>query len=136
MRRAPLVLALLVLLGLPLAGCSAAQSSKSQFKGEAGKVAAVVDDLAAAGRTGNAKKICEDILARQLVAELKSAGGDCQTEMKAAIQDASDYDLRVSSVKVTGASATARVRQGTKGRFATFSFIKEKGDWRASALGG
>ena len=133
MRRASLVLALLV---LPLAGCTAAQTSKSQFKGEAGKVAAVVDDLAQAGRTGNAKKICSDILARQLVAELKSAGGDCESEMKAAIQDASDYDLKVDSVKVTGGSATAKVRQGSKGRVATFSFIKEKGDWRASALGG
>ena len=56
--------------------------------------------------------------------------------MKAAIQDASDYDLKVDSVKVTGGSATARVRQGTKGKVATFSFIKEKGNWRASALGG
>jgi hypothetical protein len=133
MRRASLVLALLV---LPLAGCTAAQTSKSKFKGEAGKVAAVVEDLAQAGRTGNAKKICSDILARQLVAELKSAGGDCESEMKAAIQDASDYDLKVDSVKVTGGSATAKVRQGTQGKVATFSFIKEKGNWRASALGG
>jgi hypothetical protein len=133
MRRALLALALIA---LPLAGCAGAQTSKSKFKGDAGKVAAVVDDLAAAGRTGNAKKICSDILARQLVAELKSVGGDCESEMKAAIQDASDYDLRVDSVKVTGGSATARVRQGTKGRVATFSFIKEKGNWRASALGG
>jgi hypothetical protein len=133
MRRALLALALIA---LPLAGCAGAPTSKSKFKGDAGKVAAVVDDLAAAGRTGNAKKICSDILARQLVAELKSVGGDCESEMKAAIQDASDYDLKVDSVKVTGGSATARVRQGTKGRVATFSFIKEKGNWRASALGG
>jgi hypothetical protein len=133
MRRASLLLALLV---LPLAGCTAAQNSNSKFKGEAEKVAAVVDDLAQAGRSGNAKKICSDILARQLVAELKSAGGDCESEMKAAIQDASDYDLKVDSVKVTGGSATARVQQGTKGKVATFSFIKEKGNWRASALGG
>jgi hypothetical protein len=133
MRRASLVLALLV---LPLAGCTAAQTSKSKFKGEAGKVAAVVEDLAQAGRTGNAKKICSDILARQLVAEIKRAGGDCESEMMAAIPAASDYDLKVDSVKVTGGSATAKVRQGTQGKVATFSFIKEKGDWRASALGG
>ena len=133
MRRALLALALVA---LPLTGCAAAQNSKSNFKGDAAKVAAVVDNLAQAGRAGNAKKICSDILARQLVAELKSAGGDCESEMKAAIQDASDYDLKVDSVKVTGGSATARVRQGTKGKLATFSFIKEKGNWRASALGG
>ena len=47
MRRASLVLALLV---LPLAGCTAAQSSKSKFKGEAGKVAAVVDAASLAFR--------------------------------------------------------------------------------------
>jgi hypothetical protein len=133
MRRALPALALLV---LSLAGCSGTQSSKSNFNGEAGSVAGVVDDLAAAGRAGNAKKICTDILARRLVQELRSAGGDCQSEMKAAIQDASDYDLRVASVKVTGASATARVRQGAHGRTATFSFVKENGGWRASALGG
>src|SRR5262249_13133029 len=123
MRRALLTLALLA---LPLAGCMFMLSSKSKFNGEAGNVAAGVAALVAAGRTGNAKKTCDDILARQLVAELKSAGGDCESEMKAAIQDASDYDLKVDSVKVTGGSATARVRQGSKGRVATFSFIKEK----------
>jgi hypothetical protein len=133
MRRALLALAVIA---LPLAGCATAQTSKSKFKGEAGKVAAVVDDLAAAGRTGNAKKICTDILARQLVQELRSAGGDCQAEMKSAIQDASDYDLQVASVKVTGSTATAQVRQGDHGKTATFSFVKENGDWRASALGG
>ena len=133
MRRALFAVALLA---IPLAGCSAAPSSKSKFKGEAQKVAGVVDDLAAAGRAGDAKKICTEILAHQLVQELRSAGGDCQSEMKAAIQDASDYDLQVTSVKVTGANATARVRQGDDGQTATFSFVKESGDWRASALGG
>jgi hypothetical protein len=133
MRRALLALALAA---LPLAGCGAVQTSKSKFKGEAQKVAQVVDDLAAAGRTGNAKKICTDILAHQLVQELKTAGGDCQTEMKAAIQDASDFDLRVNSVKVDGGNATAKVEQGTHGKTATFSFVKENGGWRASALGG
>jgi hypothetical protein len=133
MRRALLALALVV---LPLAGCGAVQTSKSKFNGEASKVAAVVDDLASAGRTGDAKKICTDLLAKQLVQELKSAGGDCQTEMKAAIQDASDFNLHVDSVKVNGGNATAQVRQGDHGKTATFSFVKENGDWRASALGG
>jgi uncharacterized protein YceK len=133
MRRALLALALIA---LSLAGCGAVQSSKSKFKGQAGDVAAVVDDLAAAGRTGNAKKICTDILARRLVQQFKASGGDCQTEIKAAIQDASDFDLRVRSVKVNGGNATASVQQGTDGRIATFAFVKENGGWRASALGG
>ena len=129
--------ALVVLVILPLAACGAArQSSDSKFPGEQGKVAQVVDDLAAAGRGHHPDTICADILSKQLVAELKSAGGDCETEMKAAIEDASDFDLEVRSVKVTGNSATAQVRQGDDGQLRTFSFVKEDGDWRASALGG
>ena len=133
MRRALLVAAVVA---LPLAGCGAApQTSKSKFKGEQQKVAQVVDDLAAAGRSGDADKICADILSKSLVAELKSAGGDCVSEMKSAIADASDYDLRVRTVKVRGNPATAEVRQGDKGAVATFSFVKEAGAWRASQLG-
>jgi hypothetical protein len=130
--------ALVVLVILPLAGCGAARqsSSDSKFPGEQGKVAQVVDDLAAAGRAHHPDTICSDILSKQLVAELKSAGGNCETEMKAAIEDASDFDLQVHSVKVTGNSATAQVRQGDKGQLFTYSFVKENGDWRASALGG
>jgi hypothetical protein len=133
MRRALLAAVLLALL---LAACGAApQTSKSKFKGEQQKVAQVVDDLAAAGRSGDAQKICSDILSKSLVAELKSAGGDCVSEMKSAIDDASDYDLRVRTVKVNGTTATAEVRQGDKGAVATYSFIKEDGAWRASQLG-
>jgi len=134
MRRALLAAAFLA---LPLAGCGAApQTSKSKFKGEQQQVAQVVDDLAAAGRSGDAEKICSDILSRSLVAELKSAGGDCVSEMKAAIDDASAYDLQVNAVNVAGDTATAQVRQGATGPSATFSFVKENGAWRASQLGG
>ncbi len=126
-----------VLLALPLSACAgAAPRASSKFKGEQANVAKVVDDLAAAGRKRDAKTICNDILSKQLVAELKSAGGDCQAEMKRAIEDASDYDLQVRSVSVTGNTATAQVRQGDAGQVATFTFVKEAGGWRASALGG
>jgi len=95
----------------------------------------VVDELAQAGRRHDAEKICRDILAKRLVDELKAAGGDCLTEMDRAISDANDYDLQVRSVKVTGNTATAQVRQGDDGKVATFSFVKEGNAWKASALG-
>ena len=95
----------------------------------------VVDSLAPAGSRGDAERICTEILAKQLVTELKTAGGDCVTEMDRAIKDASDYDLQVTSVKINGANATAQVRQGKDGQVATFTFVKEGGGWRASALG-
>ena len=55
--------------------------------------------------------------------------------MDRAIKDATDYDLQVVSVKVNGSNATAQVRQGDKGAVATFTFVKEGGAWKASALG-
>ena len=133
MRRSVLVTALLALV---LSACGAAPAKQeNKFTGDRAAVAKLVDDLAAAGRKGDADKICAQILAKSLVDELKSAGGDCETEMHRAITDATDYDLQVDDVKVTGATATATVRQGTSKKVATFSFVKENGGWRASALG-
>jgi hypothetical protein len=125
-----------VALALVFAACgSAPADSGSEFEGEQAEVAELVDALAAAGRAGKPETICTEILAKSLVAELKSAGGDCVTEMDRAIDDASDFDLRVREVKVTGNTATAQVRQGDTGTVTTFSFVKESGGWRASALG-
>ena len=56
--------------------------------------------------------------------------------MDRAIKDASDFDLQVSQLKVNGNTATAQVRQGEDGETATFTFVKEGGAWKASALGG
>jgi hypothetical protein len=125
------------LLALVLSACGAAPASQeSRFTGDKAQIAKLVDDLAAAGTKHDADKICTQILAKQLVDELKSAGGNCVSEMNRAITDASDYDLQVDDVKVTGTTATAKVRQGKSKKTATFSFVKEKAGWRASALGG
>jgi hypothetical protein len=126
---------LLAALLLPLAGCAAQTSSNGNLKGQSQQVAQVVSDLSSAGRAGNSAKICDDILAKELVQQLRAAGGDCQSEMKSAIQDATDYDLQVANVKVNGNRATARVRQGKDGRVVTFTFVKENGAWRANDLG-
>jgi hypothetical protein len=131
-------LALLATAVLALGGCGAAttsSSSSSKFKGEQGRVAKVVDSLASDGRSRNAAKICSDVLSSSLVAQLKAAGSDCEAEMKKVISDADDYDLEVQSVTVNGNQAQARVRQGKHGQIATFSFVKENGGWRATALG-
>jgi hypothetical protein len=133
MPRAALTAAVLALL---LSACGTATSTQNdKFKGAQQDIVKVVDSLARAGSRGNAEQICNEILAKQLVTELKSAGGDCIAEMDRAIKDASDYDLQVTSVKVNGNNATAQVRQGTDGQTATFTFVKEGGAWKASALG-
>jgi hypothetical protein len=133
MPRAALLAAVLALV---LSACGAATNTQNdKFNGAQQDVVKVVDNLAQAGSRGDADRICTEILAKQLVDELKSAGGDCVTEMERAIKDATDYDLQVTSVKISGNNATAQVRQGDDGKVATFTFVKESGGWRASALG-
>ena len=128
---------LVIAAALALSACGTASSSNDvKFSGAEKDVADVVGKLATAGQRHNASSICNDILSKQLVAQLKSAGGNCEDEMKDAISDATDYDLQVRSVKVTGNNATAQVRQGDDGKVSTFTFVKEGGGWRASALGG
>jgi len=128
---------LVIAAALALSACGTASSSNDvKFTGAQQDVADVVDKLAAAGQRHNAATICDDILSKQVVAELKSAGGDCEDEMKDAISDATDYDLQVRSVKIDGNNATAQVRQGDKGKVATFTFVKENGGWRATSFGG
>ena len=132
MRRTLVIVAILA-----LSGCTTTttDSDGPKFEGEQEDIVRVVDALAQAGTRHDAEKICTEILAKQLVTELKSAGGDCIAEMDRAIKDASDYDLQVTSVKINGNNATAQVRQGKDGQTATFTFVKEGGAWRASALG-
>ena len=134
MRRTAATVAVLALL---VSACGTTETSPNEpnFDDQQQQVAQVVDNLADAGRRGDATRICEEILAKRLVDELKAAGGDCTTEMDRAIKDASDYDLQVTDVKVNGSTATAKVRQGDDGKVATFTFVKDKGGWRASALG-
>jgi hypothetical protein len=136
MRRLLVIPAAAALIALSGCGSTATSNSDVKFTGAQKDVADVVERLSTAGRRRDAKTICDDILAKQLLAELKTAGGDCETEMKNAIEDASDYDLQVRSVKVNGSNATAQVRQGDDGKVATFTFVKEGAAWRASALGG
>jgi hypothetical protein len=130
------LLALSLLAALALSACGTSTTPTPKFKGSAKDVADQIDKLAAAGRRGDAKTICDDILASQLLTQLKTAGGDCESEMKDAIRDANDFDLNVRAVKVTGNNATAQVQQGDKGKTATFTFVKEGNAWKASALGG
>jgi hypothetical protein len=126
--------ALLVVV-LSLVGCTQAEpTSVEQFKGAEAAVAQKVEDLEKAGKSGNPDDICSDILAKELVDELKAGGTDCTTEMQKAIEDADDFDLEVRDVAITGETATARVQRGDDGPTETMQFTREGTQWRATAL--
>ena len=127
----PLVLAALA------SGCAGNASSAGDFQGEERQVADVVENLQSAGESGDAKAICDDILARSLSDQIKAAGSTCEQELDKAIKDADDFDLEVEDVTVEGNRATAKVKGRDRGadRVRTFEFQREGSSWRATSLG-
>ena len=126
-----------LLLALLAAGCTSGASSANDFEGEQKAVADVVEDLQSAGETGDAGKICTDILARSLADEIRAAGSSCEQELDKAIGDADDFDLSVEEVTVDGDTATAEVkgREGDRDQVRTFEFERDGDSWRATSFG-
>jgi outer membrane lipoprotein-sorting protein len=134
MRRLPLLLALLAALALAGCGQASSESSADKFKGDQKAVAEVVENLQDAGERKDAERICNDILAPSLVAQVKAAGSDCAAQMKASLDDADEYELQVESVTVQGNRAQAEVT-GKGSETATMALVKERGGWRIADLG-
>jgi hypothetical protein len=98
-------------------GCGTTPSnSADHFKGPQHDVAQAIDDLVTAAQRADARKICDQLLTPALrghldqLARQTRRGADCADELKKSIQDANAFDVKVLSVQVAGATATARVR--------------------------
>ena len=130
--------ALLLLVVLPLAGCTTTPTSSTSFKGDKKAVAGVVKDLQNASQRLKADQICSDLLARRVLDSFKASGGDCVREIDKAVRDMDDPALTVQSVTITGATAQARVKGRIGGRegVSTLGFAREDGKWRITDLGG
>lgn len=119
---------------LLLGGCGAGEeSSTERFSGEERRVAQVLEDLQAAGETGDSAEICSRILTEQLVDRLAADGSSCTQELEDALGDADDFELDVQRIEVAGARATATVGSG-EGRPQTVQLIRAGRDWRVAAL--
>jgi hypothetical protein len=127
----PLVLAALA------AGCAGGASSSSDFQGEEKKVADQIEKLETAGKSGNAKEICTDVLAKSVSDQIAQAGSSCEEELDKAIKDADDFSLDVEDVTINGNTATAKVKgkEGGKDQVRTFEFERDGSSWRATTLG-
>jgi hypothetical protein len=135
MPRAPL--AAVLLLAALASGCAGTPSSAGDFEGEEKNVAEVVEKLQAAGETGDAAEICDEVLAKELRDQIQEAGSTCEQELDKAIKDADDFDLEVEDVTIQGDTATAKVKGRDRGeeRVRDFDFVREGGGWRATSLG-
>jgi hypothetical protein len=135
MPRAPL--AAVLLLAALASGCAGTPSSAGDFEGEEKNVAEVVEKLQAAGETGDAAEICDEVLAKELRDQIQEAGSTCEQEMEKAIKDADDFQLDVEAVTIDGDTATAKVKGSDQGkeRVRDFEFVREGSEWRATSLG-
>ena len=93
--------------------------------------------LQEAGEAGDAKEICDEVLARSLREEIAAEGSTCQTELDKALKDSDDFELTVEDVAIDGTTATVKVRGRERDaeRVRTFEFVREGSNWRAASLG-
>ena len=125
------------LLAAALAGCGSTAESGPEFAGEEKLVADQVATLQEAGEAGEAKKICDEVLARSLREEIAAEGSTCQTELDKALKDSDDFELTVEDVAIDGTTATVKVRGRERDaeRVRTFEFVREGANWRVASLG-
>jgi hypothetical protein len=134
----PVLRSLPLLLAVAIAGCGQAPSSTSNFKGAKKSVADTIEQLQTAATSRKPEDICSNLMTRALIEKVKTSGRDCVTEMERVTGDADDFDLTVTAVTITGATATARVRgrrAGKDGALTDFALAREDGKWRLSNLG-
>jgi ketosteroid isomerase-like protein len=130
-----------VLAAVALGGCGTSSgSTTADFKGEQRAVAQVVEDLQDAGRRGDAQRMCDDLLAKPVVARLTASGASekrsCADTLDESLKDADTFDLEVTKVTVTGGQAQATVRSdaGKKDRTDTIALVKEGRNWKLSEI--
>ena len=128
----------LCLLAAVLAGCGAApKDSAKKFKGDAQAVAKTIEDLETAGTKDRPADVCSKLLSAKLLSALERQGTNCRTAVKEAFKDADSFDITVDTVKVSGTTATAKVkyRSLSNDKSATLLLDKEGAAWKISSLG-
>jgi hypothetical protein len=140
-RSAPLPRIAIALAASALAagGCAATKStSAGNFQGEPHLVAQTIDNLSSAGSSHDTNKICSQLLAQALVTTLSRSPGGCQRAIGNQLDDTDNFDLTVvtGTVKITGTSATAQVKDTQSGHthYDTLKLVKESGSWKLSGL--
>lgn len=124
------------LLALTLTACGSATVSTSGFSGEDRNVAQAISHLQSDATAGEEAKICAKDLAGSVVARLGGVKG-CEAAIKNQLTEVDSFELSVASIRLDGATASARVRSvhGGKSRLGTLTLVKESGKWKTSSLG-
>jgi hypothetical protein len=124
---------------LALAGCSAQSKSKAadDYSGDQKAVATIVDDLVNNASKKDGKAICDGVLARSLVDQLQANKRSCADIVNDQLDDASNFDLKVKKVTVTGNTATVATTSdfgSADDSPRTLKLVKQDNDWRISGI--
>jgi len=118
---------------LVLAGCGDAGPTPEE------QVRTTVGDFGNATAAKDYHRLCEDILAPQLVDKVTEVGLPCETALREGLGKVRDPHLTIGRVQVAGDSATAEVRTSASGEQPskdTLKLVKVNGNWRIASLGG
>jgi len=133
-RRSILVAASALLVAWPYAGCGRDEDPLEGFAGRDRAVAATVLAYGTAARTGDAKAVCDDILARAAKAPL---GRECVRRVTTALRGVTQHRIDVVAVRFEGDTAIATVVTGAgkSPRSGALALVQEDGLWRIARVG-
>jgi hypothetical protein len=117
---------------LVLAGCGDAGPTAEE------QVRTTVGDFGHATAAKDYRKMCEEILAPQLVDKVTQVGLPCETALRRGLGPVRDPHLTVGRVRVDGDTASAEVRTsaaGEKPSKDTLELVNVNGTWKISSLG-
>ena len=96
-----------------------------------------MQDFAAAIAEQNYGDLCGDILAGELVENVRSVGLDCRVAMRLALEEVKAPRLELLDIDIEDDQALARVRTSAEGQEPSedaVRLVKQDGDWRVASL--
>jgi hypothetical protein len=96
-----------------------------------------VDDFAQATAAKDYRRLCNDVLAKQLVQRARAAGLTCEVALETGLKGVQNPKVEVRKVTVRGDSATAVVHTTAANQDAstdTLQLARQGGEWRVSAV--
>jgi hypothetical protein len=101
------------------------------------EVRATLDRYAEASRDKDYQTLCDDLLSKEIVDRIRSAGLPCEVALRTGLQNRRNPQLKVLGVEVSGDQALARTRTTAIGEptsVDTIRMIRQSGGWRVASL--
>ncbi len=121
---------LLTCVALALAATACGQTDAEQIE-------STMQDFATAIAEEDYTNLCQDILAGELVENVRSVGLDCPVALSMALEDVQAPRLELVDTDIEDDQALARVRTSAEGQEPSedsVRLVKQDGDWRVASL--